>query len=98
RCERRPERRKTVFFMGAEVYARGAGAYLQSPPLVDGPFPDERDPSADPGRQRRRGRGAPRARPLGHAPDRRAAPRPLSRRPEELGPAAGRIRVLLLRR
>src|SRR5574340_120099 len=33
-----------------------------------------------------------------HAPDRRAPPRPLPRRAEELGASAGRVRLLLLRR
>ena len=37
-------------------------------------------------------------RPFRHAPHRRPAPRPLPRRPEELGAAAGRVRLLLLRR
>ncbi len=80
------------------MYRRAAGANLQSPPFVDEPPTDERDPLADPGPRRRSRHRAPRARPLGHAPDRRAAPRPLPRRAEELGAPAGRVRVLLLRR
>ncbi len=49
-------------------------------------------------RQRRRGSDLAPSRSLRHAADRGDAPRPLARRAQELGPPAGPVRVLLLRR
>ena len=100
--EPRPEMRMTMFFIGG----RSVSAAIGRKPTISAfcrPRADER--SSRPAERRRRARALRRRRPaaapagpLRHAPDRRDAHRSLPRRAQELGPPAGPVRVLLLRR
>mmetsp|Transcript_42317 Transcript_42317/g.99294 ORF Transcript_42317/g.99294 Transcript_42317/m.99294 type:complete len:355 (+) Transcript_42317:3627-4691(+) len=83
--EPRPEIRITTRFMGRQC--RRPSPDRRHPAAVDRQSAPHVDPCPPPP-----------ARALRHAPDRRPAPRPLPRRAQELGAAAGHARRLLLRR
>src|SRR5215218_7961237 len=95
--EPRPEMRMTMFFIGARSVSAPPGA-LPTISRFSRPAVDERSTSRakqpDALGRRRRGGDLAAPRPLRNAPDRCHAPGPLARRAQELGAAAGPLRVL----